>query len=232
MTAANTAGSSVARKRRRTRPATKLTIAAGLVIAIFVGVLWYIHQDTLMDRHADTAAEGASPVGRYAYQVGKPGPGEVAPPIRLSTTRGTTFDLASYRGKTVLIYFQEGITCQPCWDQLKDIEKDFKVFREAGIEMLVSITTDPADLLKEKVGYERLFMPVLSDASLAVSRAYAANSYGMMGQDRDGHSFVVVGPDGRIEWRADYGGAPQYTMYLPVQNLVADIKQGLAAAPK
>ena len=31
----------------------------------------------------------------------------------------------------------------------------------------------------------------------------------MMGDMRDGHSFVLVGPDGVIRWRADYGGSPQ-----------------------
>jgi len=214
----NKANASRASMRGGMKTATKVAIVAGLAIAVFVVVLWYIHQDSL--------------AGKYAYQVGKPGPGEIAPPIRLPTTRGPTFDLAAYRGKTVLIYFQEGITCQPCWDQASDIEKNFSKFREIGIDTLVTITTDPLDLLQQKVTDEHLLMPVLSDASLAVSRAYTANSYGMMGQSRDGHTFIVVGPGGRIEWRADYGGAPNYTMYLPVPNLLADIKQGLAAAPK
>jgi peroxiredoxin Q/BCP len=71
------------------------------------------------------------------------------------------------------------------------------------------------------------FTPVLSDPDLAVSRAYHANDYGMMGTRRDGHTFIVVGPDGRIQWRADYGGAPAYTMYVPVDVLVADLRRGL-----
>ncbi len=48
----------------------------------------------------------------------------------------------------------------------------------------------------------------------------------MMGTGADGHTFVLVGPDGQIRWRADYGGAPNYTMYLPVPSLLADIRQG------
>ena len=62
---------------------------------------------------------------------------------------------------------------------------------------------------------------------LMVSQAYTANGYGMMGNSRDGHTFIVVGPDGRIRWRADYGGSPNYTMYVPISNLVADIRAGL-----
>ncbi len=207
-----------ARRRRAMKATTKMAMIVGLVIAAFVALLWSIHR--------------TGPTGRYGYQVGRPGPGAMAPPIRLPTTRGGTFDLAAQQGKTVLVYFQEGLTCQPCWDQLKDIEKSFSQFRAAGIDTLVTITVDPVDLLKQKASEEHLFMPVASDGSLAVSRAYTANSYGMMGQSRDGHTFIVVGPNGRIRWRADYGGAPKYTMYVPVPDLLSDLRRGLAAAPK
>ena len=72
-----------------------------------------------------------------------------------------------------------------------------------------------------------LTTPVLSDPDLAVSQQYGANQYGMMGASRDGHTFILVGPDGIIRWRADYGGAPNYTMYVPVQTLLADLQAGI-----
>ncbi len=159
--------------------------------------------------------------------MGSPGPGEMAPAIQLPSTAGGTFDLASQRGKTVLLYFQEGLTCQPCWDQLKDIQSNISQIQALGIDQVVSITTDPLNALQQKVSDEGLTIPVLSDPQLAVSQAYTANGYGMMGASRDGHTFIVVGPDGRIRWRADYGGAPNYTMYVPISNLVADIHAGL-----
>ncbi|TML95264.1 MAG: hypothetical protein E6G10_28615 [Actinobacteria bacterium] len=37
-------------------------------------------------------------------------------------------------------------------------------------------------------------------------------------------------PDGRIRWRADYGGAPKYKMYVPVGDLLADMRKGLRGA--
>ena len=40
---------------------------------------------------------------------------------------------------------------------------------------------------------------------------------------RDGHSFVLVGPDGHIRWRADYGGAPKYTMFIPTDKMLSDL---------
>jgi hypothetical protein len=73
----------------------------------------------------------------------------------------------------------------------------------AGVDAVVSITTDAANLIGQKVADERLSTPVLSDPTLLVSRSYHANRSGMMGLVRDGHTFILVGPDGVIRWRAD-----------------------------
>jgi len=186
----------------------------------------------LNNPNTGNSSTSANQAGKYAFQVGVPGPGQQAPPITLPSTAGDTFDLASLHGKTVLLYFQEGLTCQPCWDQLKDIQSNSNQFHALGIDTFVSITTDPLDALQQKVANEGLSIPVLSDPGLVVSQAYTANSYGMMGASRDGHTFIVVGPDGRIKWRADYGGSPNYTMYVPVPNLIADIRAGLSGGSK
>lgn len=54
----------------------------------------------------------------------------------------------------------------------------------------------------------------------------------MMGASMDGRSFILVGKNGTIKWRADYGGAPKYTMYVPAANLAGDMRAGLnGAAP-
>ena len=45
----------------------------------------------------------------------------------------------------------------------------------------------------------------------------------MMGGMRDGHSIVLIGSDGTIRWRADYGGAPKYTMFSPTGKVLADL---------
>lgn len=180
-------------------------------------------------------AKGPVRAGQYRFDVGNPGPGDTALPIRLPSTDGTEFDLASLRGKTVLLYFQEGVMCQPCWDQLKEIERDWSKFEALGVEAVVSITSDPMDASKQKVADEGLTTAVLSDYDPmfrpedSVQEAYQTNRFGMMGRMHSGHTFIVVGPDGKIRWRADYGGAPDFTMYLPVPNLVADMRKGLSA---
>lgn len=212
---AGKARSASAAKRSPSTLSKKVIAAVGAAILVLGAIYW-------MNTRSDSES-----IGKFKFQVGDPGPGQVAPPIRLSSDLLGTFDLAAQRGKTVLLYFQEGLMCQPCWDQIKDIEKNLDEFRVLGIDMVVSITTDPADLVQKKSTDEALRTPVLSDPDLAVSRAYNTNKYGMMGDSRNGHTFIVVGPDGRIQWRADYGGAPDYTMYLPAADLLGDLRRGL-----
>lgn len=170
----------------------------------------------------------ATQAGAYPFVVGNPGPGSAAPPIELASTTGAPFSLAGQKGKTTLLYFQEGIGCQPCWDQIKDIEAQWSRFRAAGIDQMVSITTNDLGNLRQKASDEGLKRtPILADPGLQVSHAYGANQYGMMGNSADGHSFILVGPKGDILHRADYGGAPKFTMYLPPQAILADMRKSL-----
>jgi peroxiredoxin len=190
-------------------------VAALVVFA--VGVLYLIYQS------AQRTQSGAAGGSGYPHVAGQPRTGAMAPAFTLASGSGGQVSLADFRGKSVLLYFQEGLSCQPCWDQIRDLEKNHTQLRAASIDAVVSITTDPANLIGQKVTDEKLSTPVLSDPTLQVSRAYQANQYGMMGDMRDGHSFVLVGPDGVIRWRADYGGAPDYTMFLPTGKMLADL---------
>lgn len=198
-------------------------VKAGVLIGIAVIILGLIY----FLNNANGSSATSSQTSQYPFQVGSPGPGEQAPPIKLQSTDGSTFDLAALRGKTVLLFFQEGLGCEPCWDQMKDMESKPAEFQALGIDTVVSITTNPLDALKQKVADEGLSTPVLADPTFTVSQAYHANQYGMMGESSDGHSFIIVGPDGRIRWRADYGGPPHYTMYVPIPTLVAEMREGL-----
>ena len=204
------------------KPRRPFLLATGiLVLAVVALFAIYV---------ASNGSKKAHPTGgTFHFAVGQPGPGQPAPAIVLPSTDGANFDLASFKGKTVLLYFQEGVGCQPCWDQMRDIQTHRAEFSAAGIDEFVTITSNSLDLVSRKLDQDRIPGPVLADTDLAVSKTYDANSYGMMGNSTDGHTFIVVGPDGIIKWRADYGGSPDFTMFVPVPSLLADLTAGLAA---
>ena len=208
--------------RRARRPQTRSHFSGWwLFVGVAIVVVGAIVALVAVGNSRQQAGRGAT------YQVGTPGPGADAPPIRLNATDGSQFDLTAYRGKTVLGFFQEGLGCERCWTQLKDINSSWAQFRAAGIDQVITVTGNPVAALKEKVAIEGVTTPVLADPGLRVSQTHNANQYGMMGTSTDGHTFIVVGPDGKTRWRADYGGAPDYTMYVAIPNLLADISQGM-----
>jgi peroxiredoxin len=208
------------RRNGRTNPlitAAIVAVALAFLSAAFLGS----GPDDDGEAGSTTSASG------YDYQVGEPGPGIRAPELSLPATTGHV-DLQDLEGQRVLIYLQEGLMCQPCWDQLTAIEERWDDFEALGIDQIVTVTTDELEPLEQKVAIEGITTPVAADPARDVSRSYDGLSYGMMGGSHNGHTFIVVGPDGTIEWRADYGGAPDYTMYMPVDALLAD----LAAQPE
>ena len=214
------------RTRRPARQApqqrrTRLTVgAAAIAVLVVVSALYLVFRGS-----TSTPASNAGGGGKYPYAVGQPSSGQ-APGFTLASSAGGQVSLESLRGKTVLLYFQEGLMCQPCWDQLSDLEAHQADVKAAGIDEIVSITSDPADLIARRTGDLKLSTPVLSDPDLTVSKTYHANEYGMMGTSRDGHTFILVNPDGTIGWRADYGGAPKYTMFVPTADLLSDLNAG------
>lgn len=211
--AKGTVRAEAARLRARRRLLVRVGIGAVVVGAVMFGIYG--------------AGGGSGGRGGSRFRVGQPAIGAEAPGVQLASTAGGQFDLASQRGKTVLLYFQEGVGCQPCWNQIRDIERNQARFKALGIDELVSVTGNSLGDLRQKVSDEGLQTPVLSDPDLSVSKTYHANDFGMMGTSADGHTFIVVGPDGKIRWRADFGGAPNYTMYVPVDELISDLRTGL-----
>lgn len=215
----NQAAASIAASRRQR---IRRRIGALVAVLVVVGVLFLIFRST----SPDAPGSGAGGQGGYVYQTGSPGVGDQAIDFSLPSTKGGTVSLADFKGKTILTYWHEGLGCQPCWDQIRAFEDDPAALRAAGIDDVVSITSGPVDALAQKMNDDGLHSTVLADTDLAVSRQYDMNQFGMMGDSRDGHSFVLIGPQGTILWRADYGGAPNYTMFVPVNVLLDQLKAG------
>jgi peroxiredoxin len=207
-------------RKKQKRSVLPIVVGGGAVIVIF-GVFF------LLLGLQPAAAPQSDPSTRSAdaadYAVGSPGVGELAPGFSLESTTGSTVELSDYNGKSVLLYFHEGLGCQPCWDQMGDLDTATDQLTAAGIDDVVAITSGPIDLIAQKMDDDGLFSLALADTKMDVIKEYGANDYGMMGDSRAGHSFILVGPDGTIQWRADYGGSPDYTMYVSVADLLSDM---------
>ena len=120
-------------KSHRFRTGIRVAVFTGVVI-VLLGVIYFLNA-------GNGPPSSANSSGSYPFAVGNPGPGEQAPPIQLQSTDGSTFDLAALRGKTVLLFFQEGIACEPCWTQIKDIASHMQQFRALGIDSMGSYGT-------------------------------------------------------------------------------------------
>lgn len=191
-----------ARSAQRPRRNRSLVVAAVVAVVVLIG-LFIVYR-------SNSAADTGAAAGSDRFDVGSPGIGAMAPEFTLPDVTAppaagggpATVALSAYRGRTVLLYFHEGLGCQPCWDQIRDLQKDPGALRALGVDQLLTITSGPLDLVAQKMHDDALTAPARVDTGLRVSTTYQANRYGMMGTSRDGHSFVLVGPDGRIEWRA------------------------------
>ncbi len=155
--------------------------------------------------------------------------GQQAPQFELtSVVNGTTFTLADYANKSdVLLFFNEGLSCAPCLQQMVDIDRDYPAFRQMGLTV-VSITTDsPSGLGTWARNNEMSHMMVLSDSTLQVDTQYSTMGPGTGSMHvgmAPGHTFILVGEDGKVLWRQDYGTS---TMYVPMDQLIANVKSAL-----
>ena len=149
--------------------------------------------------------------------------GDQAPDFSLPATNGKTVSLKDYQGKNVLLYFQEGVMCQPCWKQIGSMQKNSDLFNQIGTE-IVTIGVDSASTWGPILKAEGVTtIPVLIDDDRIVSGAYGVLSMpSQMHSDRPGHTFILVDKDGKIAWIGDYP-----TMRVTDEEILNSIKQSL-----
>jgi len=102
--------------------------------------------------------------------------------------------------------------------QVVDLQNS-KDFQGLGVELL-SISPDSVQDWAKEAGSMGIHTSLLSDAGNHVANAYGVMQWGMSSGE-PGHTFVLVGKDGRITWIRDYG-APKHggLMYVSPKDLV------------
>jgi|SRR5581483_10664008 len=122
--------------------------------------------------------------------------------------------------KKTLLFFSEGIMCQACFQQIKDIESFGADLSKRGISR-VSITPDSAGELDQVIRQIGITTPVIADSSRSMSDAFNTLGRGMHA-DTPGHAFALI-YRGKVLWYHDYWLPPDSAMYVKPAKLLADI---------
>jgi peroxiredoxin len=142
-----------------------------------------------------------------------------APSFQLASTSGTEVSLADFKGKNVLLFFNEGVGCDACFYQLGKVESDGALER-AGVTLLPIVMNTAPDV-QGQLDRFNLRTPHLLDPNGTTSEAYDVLGRGHHA-NLPGHTFILVGPDGTIRWRGDYPG-----MWIEPSELAAAVTENL-----
>ena len=143
--------------------------------------------------------------------------GSTAPDFNVTdVVGGGELSRADLEGKPALLFFSEGAACQACNVQTADLQEPLA----AADVQLVTITTDPADILAQVAGQYGITTPLLADTSREMSSAYGMLGRGGMGHpEQNGHAFALLDADGKLVWEQAYA-----EMYVPPKKLLAAVK--------
>jgi peroxiredoxin (alkyl hydroperoxide reductase subunit C) len=125
-----------------------------------------------------------------------PAVGAPAPDFTLRSTSGSDVTLSALRGKTVLLAFFPLAFTRTCTSELCAISDDYGQFEEAGVVVL-PISVDSVDSLREFKAKERIKVDMLSDFKREVSRRY-----GTLIEERfySNRAYILIDGDGVVRW--------------------------------
>lgn len=97
--------------------------------------------------------------------------GEPAPTIRGTTLEGVTFDLATLRGRPVILNFW-GPSCVPCRDEFPLFKDKLSEHAEDGLAIVGILTFDPVAPARDFIADMGATWPTVDDPDGAIRRAY------------------------------------------------------------
>ncbi len=132
--------------------------------------------------------------------------GKKAPDFTLESLDGSKVTLSDYRGKNVVLFFNEGKMCYPaCWQQIAAFGTDerFNSDEVAAFSVVVD-TRDAWKKISSQVA-QLADAKILFDTTRSVSTAYDVLSLGssMHPGSYPGHTYVIVDKDGVVRYIMD-----------------------------
>ena len=132
-------------------PRRPILIALAIAVVTAAGVWWFVN--------ARSSADGRATIG------------QPAPPITGTTLDGRPFDLASLRGRPVVVNFW-GPSCIPCRDEFPELLRELKAHGDEGLAVVGVLTDDPPEPARQFVAEYKATWPTVIDPDEAIKRAY------------------------------------------------------------
>lgn len=131
-------------------------------------------------------------------------PGTIAPDFTLPSTSGKTISLSGYKGKNIFLFFNEGVMCAPCWQEVSRLER-FKEDFDTRNAVIIPISVDDQKIWDPILKEEKITTLILIDADRKITKLYKAlGTPSSMHDDRAGHTYIHITPDGKIHSSADF----------------------------
>lgn len=143
------------------------------------------------------------PTGKLSFNKAV---GKQAPDFSLESIDGKITKLSDYKGKVIVLFFNEGEMCYPaCWDQMAEFAND-KRFNSDNVitfSILVDQKANWLGIVKQvpKLGNAK----ILFDPTRAVSLAYDVLSLpsSMHPSSYPGHTYFIIDREGVIQYTLD-----------------------------
>jgi thioredoxin-dependent peroxiredoxin len=120
--------------------------------------------------------------------------GDMAPGFQGTTGAGETLDLATYRGRPVVLYFYPKANTAGCTLETRGFAERYPELQKAGIDV-VGVSVDSVEDQKSFATKCGAPFPLVSDRDKAIARSYGV--LGFLGMARRVTFFI--GPDGRVQ---------------------------------
>lgn len=181
---------------------TKIILVILAIVAFIGFITWAVRSsNTVTDNNSPKNNNDLASMTKINSLIEKP-----APDFSLLDKDGKVYSNKSLNGKTVVLFFNEGIRCYPaCWNQMAEFGKDQR-FNTKDIVVLSVVTDSP----KEWENAQKK-MPDIAKANIVFDQdAKVSKEYGMLNQPSSmhagslpGHSYVVIDNSGIIKFAYD-----------------------------
>lgn len=143
------------------------------------------------------------PTGKLSF---KQALGKQAPDFSLESIDGKTIKLSDYKGKNVILFFNEGAMCYPaCWNQIRELGNDerFNTNDVVAFSIVVDQKSKWEKIVEKTPGFSSA--KILFDPTRAVSSAYDILSLqsSMHKGTYPGHTYFIIDREGVIQYTLD-----------------------------